>query len=87
MPQYPLRIRFKDIEHAYSLYHTFEPYSFDYVEGYSMKRDGPTHVMLLSVASDADLTRFTAACRSQSEVVDVLAITEEEFWDAPSNAV
>ena len=49
--QYPIRIQFRDDITAHSLARSFEPYSYDYVEGLSMKRDGATHVLLLSVAS------------------------------------
>ena len=64
-----------------------EPYSFDYVEGYSMKRDVASHVLLLSVSSESDFALFASACRSHPDVVDFRMITEKEFWHAPSNAV
>jgi hypothetical protein len=87
MQQYPIRIQFRDDITAHSLAQTFEPYSYDYVEGYSMKRDGATHVLLLSVASERDFALFASACRTHPSVVDIRSITEEEFWDAPSNSM
>jgi hypothetical protein len=85
--QYPIRIQFRDDLSAHSLASTFEPYSYDYVEGYSMKRDGATHILLLSVASESDFALFASACRSHRDVVDFRTITEEEFWHAPSNSM
>jgi len=85
--QYPIRIQFRDDLSAHSLAQTFEPYSYDYVEGYSMKQDGATHVLLLSVASESDFALFASACRLHPAVVDIHTITEEEFWHAPSNSM
>ena len=85
--QYPIRIAFRDVITAHSMARTFEPYSYDYVEGYSMKRAGATHVLLLNVASERDFALFASACRSHPAVVDFQTITEEEFWDAPSNSM
>ena len=87
--QYPIRIQFRDdlTAHSIAVADSFEPYSYDYVEGYSMKRDGATHVLLLSVASERDFALFASACRTHPAVVDIRQITEEEFWDAPSNSM
>jgi hypothetical protein len=82
--QYPLRIQFRDDSRSHFFFHTFEPYSYDYVEGYSMKRDGASHVLLLNMASESDFALFAAACRSHPDVVDVRTITEEAFWHADS---
>ena len=85
--QYPIRIQFRDDITAHSVAQTFEPYSYDYVEGYSMTRDGATHVLLLNVASETDFALFASACRTHPAVVDIRTITEEEFWAARSNSM
>ena len=85
--QYPIRIQFRDQTTAVALAQGFEPYSYDYVEGYSMKQDGPMHVLLLNFASESDFALFASACRSHPAVIDIRTITEEEFWHAPSNSV
>lgn len=85
--QYPIRIQFRDDLSTHSLADTFEPYSYDYVEGYSMKRDGATHVLLLTVASESDFALFASACRLHPAVVDFRTITEEEFWHASSDSI
>jgi hypothetical protein len=83
--QYPVRIQFRDELSAHTLANTFEPYSYDYVEGYSMKREGATHLLLLSVANESDFALFASACRSHPDVVDIRTIAEEEFWGTPSS--
>ena len=85
--QYPICIQFRDEVTAHSRARDFKPYSYDYVEGYSMKRTGATHVLLLSVASESDLALFASACRADPDVVDIRNITEEDFWHAPSNSM
>lgn len=87
MPLFPLRLRFVDADHAYERFHHFPPDDIDYVERMSRKRDGDSQVMLLGVPSDAHLRQFLALCREESSIVEVLPITEEEFWRAPSNAI
>jgi len=85
--QDPIRIQFRNDLGAHSLAQTFEPYSYDYVEGYSTKREGATHFLLLRVANESDFALFASACRFHPAVVDFRAITEEEFWRAPENSV
>lgn len=82
-----LRIDFTDEETAYRLFHEFPPGDLPYLEGWSRKRHGASHVLLLRVSSEGDLGRFVALCRSHPAVVRVVTITEAEFWAAPSNAI
>jgi hypothetical protein len=86
MPLFPLRIRFVDADRAYERFHHFPPY-LDYVERMSRKRDGDSQVMLLEVPTRAHLQEFLALCRQEGSIAEVLPITEEEFWRAPSNAI
>lgn len=69
--QYPVRIQFRDELTAETLAQKFEPYSYDYIEGYSMKRNGGTHALLLNVASESDFALFASACRSHPAVIDI----------------
>ena len=86
MPTFPLRIRFTDADCAYERFHHFPPES-DFIEGMSRKRDGDCQVMLLRVASETHLQDFLALCQAESGIVEVLQITEAEFWNAPSNGI
>ena len=63
MRQYPICILFRDDLTAHSLAQTFEPYSYDYVEGYSMKRAGATHFLLLNVGHFMDHLPFAENAR------------------------
>jgi hypothetical protein len=87
MPTYPLRITFVTPEAAYRRFGQFPPPDLDYVDGWSRKRDGASQVVLLRVAGATELERFVALCRADSEVVEVARIQEEEFLQAPSNAI
>lgn len=86
MPTFPLRIRFTDAECAYERFHQFPP-DTDFIDGMSRKRDGDSQVILLRVASETCLQDFLALCRAENSIVEVLPITEDEFWSAPSNAI
>ncbi len=87
MAMYPLRVRFRSVDRAYELFGWFPPDDVDWIEGHSRKRDGDSQVMLLHVASEARLQDFLALCRDHPDIVEVVPITEQEFWAAPSNAV
>lgn len=86
MPTFPLRIRFTDAKRAYEKFHQFPP-DADFIDGISRKRDGDCQVMLLNVAEETCLQDFLALCQAESSIVEVLPITETEFWNAPSNAI
>ncbi len=87
MPLFSLRLRFADVIHAYERFHRFPPDDLDYVQRMSRKRDSDSQVMLLEVPTDAHLQQFLALCREEDSIVEVLTITEEEFWSAPSNSI
>jgi hypothetical protein len=86
MLTFPLRIKFTDAKCAYERFHHFPP-EMDFIEGMARKRDGDNQVTLLKVANETCLQDFLALCQAESSVVEVFPITEDEFWEAPSNAV
>lgn len=86
MPTFPLRIRFTDAQCAYERFHQFPPET-EFIEGMSRKRAGDCQVMLLKVPRETCLQDFLALCRAESSIIEVLHITEDEFWRAPSNAI
>ena len=83
----PLRILFSNEDVAYQEFHRFAPLELESVSGCSRKRDGASHVLLLELYDRSSLPVFLAACRQSPGVVDVVDITEQEFWTAPSNAI
>jgi len=87
MTTVPLRIRFVDEQVAYDVFETFPPEDLHYVEGWSRKRDGDSQLVLLRLADERHLESFLALCRQTAYVVEVIPITEIEFWSAQSNAV
>ncbi len=87
MAMFPLRVRFADAERAHRLFDSFPPGDLEYIEGWSRKRDGDSQIMLLHLETEARLQDFITLCRSHPEVVEVVSISEDEFWRAPSNAV
>jgi hypothetical protein len=87
MPIFPLRIRFRSPDRAYDLFHSFPPDDLDWIEGHSRKRDGDSQVMLLNLSSEARLQDFRRLCAEHPDIVEVVSITEDEFWRAPSNAI
>lgn len=82
-----LRIRFVDEQVACDVFESFPPDDLDYVDAWSRKRDGATQVILLSLRDERDLEVFLGLCRRTADVVEVVPITESEFWKTPSNAV
>jgi hypothetical protein len=87
MAMFPLRVRFSSPQRARALFSSFPPQNLDWIEGHSRKRDGDSQVMLLHLGSDAKLEDFFELCEDYPDIIDVVPITEEEFWAAPSNAV
>ena len=90
MPTIPLRIRFANEDLAYERFHSFPPddvHGIGGFEGCSRKRDGDSQVILLRLTSEANLQDFLALCRKERGIVEVLPITEDEFWRAKSNAI
>jgi len=87
MPEYPLRIIHKDAMTAFLVINSFEPLKLDWIDGYSQKRHGNCQVLLLPLPSKSHLDTFISICRSHPTVIDVLQITEKEFWNAPSNSM
>lgn len=87
MPVYTLRVRFSSADRAYELFSSFPPQDIDWIEGHSRKRDGDSQVMLLHLSSEDHLLDFLALCNRHREITEVVPITEEEFWRAPSNAI
>lgn len=87
MPEVPLRIRFTDDLSAYEAFHAIMPEHDRRISGYSRKRDGASHVVLLALNDPAALPGFIAFCRQHPQVTEVAPITEAEFWAAPSNAI
>jgi hypothetical protein len=83
----PLRILFSDEDLAYQEFHGFAPLDLEIVSGYSRKRDGASHALLLHLHDPLNLPSFLAACRQSPGVVDVVTISEQEFWKAPSNSI
>ena len=83
---FPLRIDFIDDETAHRLFDSFPPDDMPYLEGWSRKRAGASQVMLLRVPFEDDLADFIAVCRRHAAVTNVVRITEDEFWAAPSNS-
>ncbi len=84
---FPLQIRFTDGQHAYDLFGSFPPQDVDYIEGWERKRVGDSQVILLHLESAVNLDDFLSLCRRHPNVVEVIAITEDEFRRAPSNAI
>jgi hypothetical protein len=80
------RIRFKDEDAAYRLFHVFPGNDLPLLGRLARKRDGRDHVVLLDTTDD-DVEKFLELCRSNPAVVAVLSISEAEFWTAPSNAI
>jgi hypothetical protein len=44
-------------------------------------------VLLLHLSSEARLQDFRALCSQHPDIVEVVNITEDEFWRTPSNAI
>ena len=87
MPVFPLRVRFRNSDRAYDLLYSFPPDDVDWIEGHSRKRNGDSQVMLLHLSSEDRLQDFRALCGKHPDIVEVVSITEEEFWRAPSNSI
>jgi hypothetical protein len=84
--QVALRIRFTNQDAAFYLFSNFPGEDLDYVGGCSRKRDGDSHVMLLTLPSRKHLDNFIEVCRRNPHFVGAEIISEEEFWKAPSNS-
>ena len=84
---YPLRVRFSSADRAYELFSSFPPQDLDWIEGHSRKRDGDSQVVLLHLSSEERLQDFFELCERHPEITEVVPITEDEFWRAPSNAI
>lgn len=69
-----------------SYYHGFFD-EVDWLSNCGTKRHGTDHVVLVREVTPVLVGRLVAWCRSRPGVVDVLPITETEFWRAPSNSV
>jgi hypothetical protein len=87
MPDFSVRIIHIDEQKAYDVFHQFEPLELAGSGGGSRKRDGRTQVIILRGISQERFRQFREACLAHPSVVDVVEITEDEFWRAPSNAI
>jgi hypothetical protein len=87
MQTYPLRVRFIDADHAYEYFHSFPPDDIDYLNDYSRKRAGDSQMILLRLEDGSQLESFLHLCKEHPAIVEVISISEEEFWKAPSNAI
>lgn len=87
MAMFPLKVRFKSEDLAYTRFHTFPPHDLNIVEGHSRKRFREAHLMLLHLKEEQDLSEFLELCSNDPDIVEVTEITIEEFKRSPSNSV
>ena len=53
----------------------------------SRKRAGDSQMILLRLEDGSQLEGFLRLCNEHPAIVEVVPISEEEFWKAPSNAI
>jgi hypothetical protein len=82
-----IRVTFIDSEAACRRWDAFGNRLSGRVFGFARKRDGASHVVLLRGMSESQARQVAEWCVGEAEVLAVAAITESEFWSAPSNAV
>ena len=88
MSRFSFRITFQNEDAAFYQFHVFPPViHLPWITGWARKRSGNAQFILVELEGDDDRDRFLEVCCDNPHVLKIEEISEDEFTDAPSEAI